>query len=101
MAREHFLTVMSLFKGSSTECIRQYQVTLSVRGLHQYLKKMNSLMPFFFNKAVMTDKGHILDVMQNAQGRWHVPLSGNKAIGNEKVTVNLFGLRYIDERSSI
>ena len=89
MARSHFLKAMNLFKGSNVERIRQYQVTMTVKGLQQYLKKMDELTPFFFSEQMTTNKGTLLSVMKNQQERLHIPQSGNKAIANQKVTVNI------------
>ncbi|WP_392564114.1 hypothetical protein RHO13_00165 [Orbus wheelerorum] len=89
MARSHFLKAMNLFKGSNVERLRQYQVTMTVKGLQRYLKKMDELTPFFFSEQMKTDKGNIINVIKNQQERWHIPQSGNKAIASQKVTVNM------------
>ncbi|WP_392564881.1 hypothetical protein RHO13_05865 [Orbus wheelerorum] len=86
MARSHFVKVINLFKGNNIERVRQYQVTMTVKGLQQYLRKMDEFTPFFFNEQMKTDKGNIINVMQNRQGRWHIPQGAG---ANEKVTVNM------------
>ncbi|WP_392564112.1 hypothetical protein RHO13_00155 [Orbus wheelerorum] len=47
---------------------------------------MDEFTPFFFNEQMKTDKGNIINVMQNRQGRWHIPQGAG---ANEKVTVNM------------
>jgi len=48
MARSHFLKVINLFKGNNIERVRQYQVTMTVKGLHRYLDKIDEFTPLFF-----------------------------------------------------
>jgi hypothetical protein len=87
--QDHYLEAIKLFKVQGQERVCQYKVKMSIKGLNEYIKHNEKLMPFFVHKELKTNKGTTVNLAQSEKSRWYIKHTNNKQIAKETVEINI------------